>query len=144
MKFIILKTPLIIQTSTILKTIFLIKTQTSIFLLQPSIFKHSKNRLLKAFFTAWCKHSLLSMWSCKMCLCTHNFSNWLPKTFLPFLSERDEKTRNSFFLFTENLTKKNWQTKIVHHSPFYFLIFWKMYVYVPNLMFMVHTVSSMK
>ena len=53
-----------------------------------------------------------------MCLCTHNFSNWLPKTFLPFLSERDEKTRNSFFLFTENLTKKNWQTKIVHHSPF--------------------------
>ena len=99
MKIIILKIPLIIQTSPIFKTIFLIKKQTSIFLLQPWILKHCENRLFKAFFIAWCKHSLLSMWSCKMCLCTHNFSNWLPKTLLPFLSERVKKFGTHFFFF---------------------------------------------
>ena len=99
MKIIFLKIELVSQSSPFLRTIFQTKKQTSIFLLQPWILKHCENRLFKAFFIAWCKHSLLSMGSCKMCLCTHNFANWLPKTLLPFLSERVKKFGTHFFFF---------------------------------------------
>lgn len=73
------------------------------FFLQLSFFNIVKNSQFKTIYSVCCKHSLHSMWSCKMWLCTHNFSNWRPKTLLPFLRKGWKKLGTRFFCFTENL-----------------------------------------